>query len=92
MYALCVCLCVCVPGPQMLETLVERLYKGALNLRVRRQQETEEKKDLLANRDLVRYVIHTPLWRGRSSRLGYAPDGRNFSRVWRFNSSVFMSL
>lgn len=45
---------------QMLETLVERLYKGALNLRVRRQQETDEKKDLLANRDLVRYGIrHT---------------------------------
>ena len=36
------------------EEVVQRMYKGALNLRLRRQKETEEKRDLLANKDNIR--------------------------------------
>lgn len=39
---------------QVGEEVVQRMYKGALNLRLRRQKETEEKKDLLANKDNIR--------------------------------------
>jgi len=39
---------------QVGEEVVQRMYKGALNLRLRRQKETEEKRDLLANKDNIR--------------------------------------
>lgn len=38
-----------------MESVVDRFYKGLLNARLRQQKETEEKSDLLANRDNIRY-------------------------------------
>lgn len=39
---------------QVVEELTQRMYKGALNLRLRRQKETQEKRDLLANKENIR--------------------------------------
>lgn len=39
---------------KVLESVVDRFYKGLLNARLRQQKETEEKSDLLANRDNIR--------------------------------------
>ena len=34
--------------------MVDRCYQGLLNARLRQQKETQEKSDLLANRDNIR--------------------------------------
>ncbi len=39
---------------QVVEEVLDRMYKGALNLRLRRQKETKDKRDLLANKDNIR--------------------------------------
>jgi CTP-dependent riboflavin kinase len=39
---------------QVSQKLLDNMYKGTLNLRLRRQKEVQEKSDLLANKDNIK--------------------------------------